>query len=151
VRLRRAVDGEYRWFLVRIAPLCDKRGNIVKWHGVLTDIEDRKRAEQALKRSEAYLAEAQELTKQAAGRGIHIRTGWSIARMKSTESSGSIRPKESPVLKHLYNGYTPMIAPWLEPKAYRPLAKGPSMHLNTESCWPTARQACPDSTTDGTQ
>src|SRR4029077_2967915 len=63
VRLRRAVDVEYRWFLVRIAPLCDERGNIVKWHGVLTDIEDRKRAEQALKRSEAYLAEAQELTK----------------------------------------------------------------------------------------
>ncbi len=63
VRVRRAVDGEYRWFLVRIAPLCDERGNIVKWHGVLTDIEDRKRAEQALKRSEAYLAEAQELTK----------------------------------------------------------------------------------------
>jgi PAS domain S-box-containing protein len=63
VRLRRAVDGEYRWFLVRIAPLCDERGTIVKWHGVLTDIEDRKRAEQALKRSEAYLAEAQELTK----------------------------------------------------------------------------------------
>src|SRR5258708_6443001 len=63
VRLRRAADGEYRWFLVRISPLCDGRGNIVKWHGVLTDIEDRKRAEQALKRSEAYLAEAQELTK----------------------------------------------------------------------------------------
>src|SRR6202045_2440940 len=63
LRLRRAANGEYRWFLVRIAPLCDGRGNIVKWHGVLTDIEDRKRAEQALKRSEAYLAEAQELTK----------------------------------------------------------------------------------------
>jgi PAS domain S-box-containing protein len=63
VRLRRVIDGEYRWFLVRIAPLSDERGNIVKWHGVLTDIEDRKRAEQALKRSEAYLAEAQELTR----------------------------------------------------------------------------------------
>jgi len=63
LRLRRAADGEYRWFLVRISPLCDGRGNIVKWHGVMTDIEDRKRAEQALKRSEAYLAEAQELTK----------------------------------------------------------------------------------------
>ncbi|HZC35007.1 MAG TPA: PAS domain-containing protein, partial [Chthoniobacterales bacterium] len=49
LRLRRAVDGEYRWFLVRIAPLCDERGNIVKWHGVLTDIEDRKRAEQELR------------------------------------------------------------------------------------------------------
>src|SRR5260370_17592927 len=58
--------------------------------------------------------------------------------MKSTESSGSIRTKESRVLNHLYNGYTPMIAPWLELKAYRPLAKGQSMHLNTESCWPTA-------------
>lgn len=62
VRLRRAADGEYRWFLVRIAPLCDERGNIVKWHGVLTDIEDRKRAEDALRRSEAYLAEGQRLT-----------------------------------------------------------------------------------------
>src|SRR5260370_39389120 len=72
VRLRRAVDGEYRWFLVRIAPLCDERGNIVKWHGVLTDIEDRKRAEQALKRSEAYLAEDQELTKTGSwARDIH--------------------------------------------------------------------------------
>src|SRR6266481_7715131 len=49
VRLRRAADGEYRWFLVRISPLCDGRGNIVKWHGVLTDIEDRKRAEQKLR------------------------------------------------------------------------------------------------------
>src|SRR6266481_189980 len=72
VRLRRAADGEYRWFLVRIAPLCDEGGNIVKWHGVLTDIEDRKRAEQALKRSEAYLAEAQELTKTGSwARDIH--------------------------------------------------------------------------------
>jgi len=72
VRLRRAIDGEYRWFLVRVAPLCDERGNIVKWHGVLTDIEDRKRAEQALKRSEAYLTEAQELTKTGSwARDIH--------------------------------------------------------------------------------
>jgi PAS domain S-box-containing protein len=62
LRLRRAADGEYRWFLVRISPLCDGRGNIVKWHGVLTDIEDRKRAEGALRRSEAYLAEGQRLT-----------------------------------------------------------------------------------------
>jgi PAS domain S-box-containing protein len=44
VRLRRA-DGEYRWFLVRTAPLRDERGNIIKWYGVSIDIEDRKRAE----------------------------------------------------------------------------------------------------------
>src|SRR5260370_768879 len=44
VRLRRP-DGEYRWFLVRTAPLRDERGNIFKWYGVSIDIEDRKRAE----------------------------------------------------------------------------------------------------------
>jgi PAS domain S-box-containing protein len=44
IRLRRA-DGEYRWFLVRTAPLHDELGNLVKWYGVAIDIEDRKRAE----------------------------------------------------------------------------------------------------------
>ena len=44
IRLRRA-DGEYRWFLIRTAPLRDEQGNIVKWYGVSTDIEDRKQAE----------------------------------------------------------------------------------------------------------
>jgi PAS domain S-box-containing protein len=45
-RFRRAADGEYRWFLVRGVPLRDPHGKIVKWYGTLTDIEDRKRAEQ---------------------------------------------------------------------------------------------------------
>jgi PAS domain S-box-containing protein len=44
IRLRRA-DGEYRWFLIRIAPLLDEQGSILKWYGVAIDIEDRKQAE----------------------------------------------------------------------------------------------------------
>src|SRR6202008_2627537 len=40
----------------------NKRGKIVKWFGTLTDIEDRKRAEESLRSSEAYLVEAQTLT-----------------------------------------------------------------------------------------
>jgi len=47
VRSRRS-DGQYRWQLDRGAPLRDEDGNIVKWYGVTTDIEDRKRAEEAL-------------------------------------------------------------------------------------------------------
>src|ERR1700722_16642518 len=47
VRSRRS-DGQYRWQLDRGVPLRDKDGNIVKWYGVTTDIEDRKRAEEAL-------------------------------------------------------------------------------------------------------
>jgi PAS domain S-box-containing protein len=50
-RLRR-FDGEYRWFLFRAEPLHDEIGSIVKWYGSSTDIEDRKRAEEALRESE---------------------------------------------------------------------------------------------------
>ena len=50
-RLRR-FDGEYRWFLIRAAPLRDETGNIVKWYGSSTDIEDRKRAEEKLRQDE---------------------------------------------------------------------------------------------------
>ena len=46
VRIRRGPDGMYRWFQTRARPLLDKRGNLVKWCAVATDIEDRKRAEQ---------------------------------------------------------------------------------------------------------
>jgi PAS domain S-box-containing protein len=58
-RFRRAAEGSYRWFLVRGVPLRGQRGNIVNWYGTLTDIEDRKRAEQErekLRELEADLA-----------------------------------------------------------------------------------------------
>jgi PAS domain S-box-containing protein len=86
-RIRRS-DGNYGWFKTRGTPIRDSDGTIVKWFGTCTDITDRKRAEQALKdqelelrqardlleikvmertkelrRNEAYLAEAQKLSK----------------------------------------------------------------------------------------
>ena len=61
-RLRRQ-DGEYRWFLVRTNPLRDEQGTIVKWYGVNTDIEDRKRAEVELRRAYDSFADAQRLSK----------------------------------------------------------------------------------------
>ena len=64
-RFRRA-DGQYRWFLARAAPLRDDAGTIVRWYEVLTDIEDRKQAEQALRDSQAKL--------EAAQRSAHV--GW---------------------------------------------------------------------------
>ena len=59
-RVRRA-DGQYRWMLHHKLPLRDEQGNIVKWYGSSVDIEERKKAEDALKRSETYLAEAHRL------------------------------------------------------------------------------------------
>jgi PAS domain S-box-containing protein len=50
-RIRRA-DGQYRCFLVRATPFRDETGNIIRWYGACTDIEDLKRAENALRESE---------------------------------------------------------------------------------------------------
>ncbi|MDR6536011.1 PAS domain S-box protein [Variovorax soli] len=51
-RVRRA-DGEYRWFLSRSEPMRGEGGTILKWYGILTDIEDRKRADEELRESES--------------------------------------------------------------------------------------------------
>ncbi len=55
VRYRRA-DGHYRWFLSRAIPLRDEQGKILRWYGVSTDIDDRKRAEQEREQLRADLA-----------------------------------------------------------------------------------------------
>ncbi len=44
----RRVDGEYRWFLIRAVPVRDENGQILKWFGTNTDIDDRKKAEALL-------------------------------------------------------------------------------------------------------
>ena len=56
VRYRRAADGQYRWFLSRAVPLRDEHGKVLKWYGVSTDIDDRKRAEQEREQLRADLA-----------------------------------------------------------------------------------------------
>jgi formate hydrogenlyase transcriptional activator len=50
-RIRRA-DGVYRWFHVRALPWRDAKGRIVRWYALQTDIDDRKRAEEAVRASE---------------------------------------------------------------------------------------------------
>src|SRR6266581_6043538 len=52
-------DGEYRRLLHRTVPLRNEHGNVVRWYVSSIDVEDRRRAEEAVRRSEAYLAEAQ--------------------------------------------------------------------------------------------
>jgi PAS domain S-box-containing protein len=49
---------DYRWLLVRNVPLRDGNGRIVKWYGTGIDIEDRKRAEESLRKAQADLAHA---------------------------------------------------------------------------------------------
>jgi formate hydrogenlyase transcriptional activator len=50
-------DGEFRWFLFRLTPLKDERGHITRWYGTGTDIEDRKRAEEKIRKENIALRE----------------------------------------------------------------------------------------------
>jgi PAS domain S-box-containing protein len=77
-------DGEYRWHLVRRVPLRDEHGDVIKWYSAGFDIEDQKRAEAALRRSEAYSAEAQRLSQTGS-------FGWTIADRKAIWSKETYR------------------------------------------------------------
>jgi formate hydrogenlyase transcriptional activator len=57
VRFRCAADGEYRWLHARGVPLRDEHGKVLRWYGILTDIDDRKRAEERLLQENVALRE----------------------------------------------------------------------------------------------
>ena len=59
-RIRRH-DGVYRWFLIRAEPFLED-GKLVRWYGTSTDIDDRKRAEDALNKARAELAHVAQIT-----------------------------------------------------------------------------------------
>lgn len=52
---RRRFDGAYRWFRARVEALKDDDGQIIRWYGLLTDIDDQRAAEEALRTSEQTL------------------------------------------------------------------------------------------------
>ncbi len=54
IRLRRR-DGAYRWFLIRVEPLRDEAGEIIRWYGTSTDIEALKQTEERLREDEREL------------------------------------------------------------------------------------------------
>jgi len=82
-RVRRA-DGEYRWFLHREEPLRNEAGEIVRWYGTSIEIEERKIAEEAIRRGEAFLAEGQRLSHTGSW-------GWNASTGKLTWSQEHFR------------------------------------------------------------
>jgi len=82
-------DGEYRWFLVRVAPLRDEQGNIVKWFGASVDIEDRRRAEKNLEEANRQLkllsrrrVKVQEEERRHLARELHDQIGQALTAAK---------------------------------------------------------------------
>jgi len=115
-RVRRA-NGEYRWMFHRKVPLRDANGNIVKWYGSSLDIEDRKRAEEELRRSEFYLSEGSVLPTWVAGfwmlRVVSLtgRTNFSTFMVLTRRKEGpsfeeylaSIHPQDREFMRSLIN------------------------------------------------
>jgi PAS domain S-box-containing protein len=52
----RGADGVFRWFLTRVAPLRDSAGQIIRWFGTNTNVDEARRANQKLQASERKFA-----------------------------------------------------------------------------------------------
>src|SRR5580692_5864394 len=63
-RLRR-YDGAYRWFLIRVEPLRDETGRLLRWYGTSTDIEGLKQTEEKLREEERELRRITDAIPQA--------------------------------------------------------------------------------------
>jgi formate hydrogenlyase transcriptional activator len=109
-------DGKYRWFLIRINPLRDEQGRILRWYGTRTDIEDRKQAEDALRRSRAYLAEAQSLS-HTGSFGWKPSTGevlWSEETYRIFQYDPTTKPTLALVLERIHPEDRPLAQQTIE-------------------------------------
>ena len=86
-------------------PLRDQQGRIVQWYGVSVDIDEAKKAEERLRRSETYLAEAQRLSHS--GVAAYNETAISMGRRRHTASGGLTRRRVFRAAKPCSNGSTP--------------------------------------------
>jgi PAS domain S-box-containing protein len=126
-RLRRA-DGEYRWHWVRRVPLHDDSGNVIKWYAVASDIEDRRLAEEAQRRSEAALSEAR--------RELQLTID-SIPVMVSTFDPDGTRS----FVNQQWQNYTGHISASIAHELNQPLA---AIVANSQACLRFLRRETPD-------
>jgi PAS domain S-box-containing protein len=100
----RQMDRDYRWLLIRNVPMRDKLRNIVNWYGTAIDIEERHRAEDARRRSEAYLAEAQRLSRTG-NFGWAVSTGeilWSEETFRIFQYDRTTKPTMELILQRVH-------------------------------------------------
>ncbi|HWY58058.1 MAG TPA: sigma 54-interacting transcriptional regulator [Terriglobales bacterium] len=89
----RGADGNYRWFLVRFNPLHDDKGQVKRWYVALTDIDERKGAEERLQQENVALRE--EIDKASMFEEI---VGTSPALKSALSRISKVAPSDSTVL-----------------------------------------------------
>ncbi|WP_239700530.1 ATP-binding protein [Massilia sp. 9096] len=84
----RAADGSYRWFLTRVNPVRDRHGRVLRWFGTNTDVDQVKRAEQAL-RDESHVLELLNSTGSALASTRDLRSLLQSAAEAATGVAGA--------------------------------------------------------------
>jgi PAS domain S-box-containing protein len=125
----RDAHGNYRWLLVRAVPLRDERGNILKWYGAVTDIEDRKRAEALLAGEKRIL----EMVARSESLPEILDTLCRLVEQQAASVLASILLVEG---NHLRHGGAPSL-----PKAYTDAIDGAAVGPCSGSCGTAAYTA----------
>jgi formate hydrogenlyase transcriptional activator len=89
----RRKDGQYRWFLIQYNPLHDEHGNVIQWYATGTDIEDRKQAEERIRKENLALRE--EIDQSSMFEEI---VGSSVALHRVLAQVAKVAPTDSTVL-----------------------------------------------------
>jgi PAS domain S-box-containing protein len=104
---QRCIDGEYRWFNNRGVPIRDDSGRIARWYVLMTDIEDRKHAEEALRSAldgiaglVSIMAPNGEL--ETVNRQVVEYFGRSLEELKNWGTSDAVHPEELPRVLELF-------------------------------------------------
>jgi PAS domain S-box-containing protein len=84
----RGADGKYRWFLTRVNPVRDRHGLVARWFGTNTDVDEVKRAEQAL-REESHVLELLNSTGSALASTRDLRSLLQAAADAATGIAGA--------------------------------------------------------------
>jgi PAS domain S-box-containing protein len=84
----RGADGQYRWFLTRVNPVRDRHGKVLRWFGTDTDVDEVKRAEQAL-RDESHVLELLNSTGSALASTRDLRSLLQAATDAATSIAGA--------------------------------------------------------------
>jgi PAS domain S-box-containing protein len=92
----RGFDGKYRWFLARGLPFRDVSGHVLRWYGINTDVDDRKQAEQDLRRLATQLLRLQDDERRRIARGLHDSTGQDLVILANELSNlhSALSPSE---------------------------------------------------------
>ena len=110
----RVADGTYRWIHTRGLPLRDINGHIVRWYNLLTDVDERRRAEEALRESEresrlivetipgfvAMMSASGEV--ESVNRQLVEYCGQPLAAMKEWGTNGTVHSEDLPHVAQVF-------------------------------------------------